>query len=146
MAKVAKRGHPVKNSKESVEDLSELEQLKADTYRILTNRMLDTAATRCFKICVAKPSQELSRGEESCLSRCSGHFMDAFSIVANAYSLRMEEVNAYEERQFDVQINSFQRSIRNQVEEIQNEFRDDGASDAFGHDEENIPMNPSAYR
>ncbi|RKP14092.1 Tim10/DDP family zinc finger protein, partial [Piptocephalis cylindrospora] len=41
---------------------------------------------RCFDRCVTKPGTKLENGEQVCISRCMDRYMEAWNIVARAYT------------------------------------------------------------
>ncbi|XP_012263626.1 mitochondrial import inner membrane translocase subunit Tim13-B [Athalia rosae] len=67
-----------------------MEQVKQQIAVANAQELLTKMTEKCFKKCVLKPGTSLDSSEQKCVAMCMDRYMDAWNLVSQAYSSRLQ--------------------------------------------------------
>ncbi|CAL7935094.1 unnamed protein product [Xylocopa violacea] len=67
-----------------------MQQIKQEVAIASTQELLMKMSEKCFMKCVIKPGTSLDSSEQKCVAMCMDRYMDAYNLVLNTYSARIQ--------------------------------------------------------
>lgn len=67
-----------------------MEQIKQQVAVANANELITKMSEKCFKKCVIRPGTSLDSSEQKCVAMCMDRYMDAYNLVLNTYSSRIQ--------------------------------------------------------
>ncbi|KAJ3307649.1 hypothetical protein HDU76_004468 [Blyttiomyces sp. JEL0837] len=70
------------------------EQIRSDLALANYQDLLQRINSKCFMKCITKPGASLTSGEETCIAKCSGMYIETWNLVSSAYLKRVQRESA----------------------------------------------------
>ncbi|XP_017888416.1 mitochondrial import inner membrane translocase subunit Tim13-like [Ceratina calcarata] len=67
-----------------------MEQIKQQVAVANANELITKMSEKCFRKCVVRPGTSLDSSEQKCVAMCMDRYMDAYNLVLNTYSARIQ--------------------------------------------------------
>ncbi|KAJ1644312.1 protein translocase subunit [Dispira simplex] len=77
------------SSKTKKEELKQ--QIRSEFALANAQELINKMSEKCYTGCVSKPGKSLGRTETDCLSKCMKKYLEAWNMVSQAYTRRIQE-------------------------------------------------------